>query len=46
MNIMIMIKIMNEMGMLLLIQNNDGNGEDVYDDDDCVDKGGNDCVTD
>jgi hypothetical protein len=37
--IMIMIKIMNEMGTLLLIQNHEDSGDDVYDDGDSADKG-------
>lgn len=37
--IMIMIKIMHEMGTRLLIQNLEDNGEAVCDDGDCADKG-------
>jgi hypothetical protein len=39
---MIMIKITNEMGTLLLIQNDEENEEDIYDDGDCGDKGDDD----
>jgi hypothetical protein len=33
--VMMIINILKEMGTILLIQNDEDNGEDIYDDDDC-----------